>query len=128
MKKELRFLIVFLLLVAAFIGVYSWAHSDAVSGEKTITVDVVHGDGSVRNFTYHTSAEFLGEVLLKEGLVKGTQGLYGLYITEVDGERAVYEEDDAYWALFQNDKPAVQGADLTPIVDGDVFALIYTVS
>jgi len=59
-------------------------------------------------------------------LAEGSEGPYGLYITQVDGERAVYEEDGAYWALFQNDQPATQGADLTPIADGDLFSLVYT--
>jgi len=126
MKKQTFFLIGFILLIAAFLGIYSLSRPDVSEGEKTITIEVIHQDGSVNSFTYHTDAEFLGEVLLEEGLAEGSEGPYGLYITQVDGERAVYEEDGAYWALFQNDQPATQGADLTPIADGDLFSLVYT--
>ena len=66
-------------------------------------------------------------MLQEEGLVEGEQGDYGLYITAVDGEEAVYEEDGAYWALYQNGEYAMQSADLTPINDGDQFSLVYTI-
>ena len=45
----------------------------------------------------------------------------------MDGEEAVYEEDGAYWALYQNGEYAMQSADLTPINDGDQFSLVYTI-
>ena len=65
-------------------------------------------------------------MLLAEGLVEGEQGQYGLYIHAVDGERAVFEEDGAYWALMVNGEYALTGADSTPIQDGGAFQLIYT--
>ena len=54
-------------------------------------------------------------------------GDYGLYITEVDGEAAVYEEDGAYWAFYQDGEYANQSVDQTPISDGDAFSLVYTI-
>ena len=99
----------------------------ASQGAKTITVEVVHKDESSKTFTYHTDAEYLGEVLQAEGLVKGDPGDYGLYITEVDGEAAVYETDGAYWAFYQGGEYANQSVDQTPINDGDAFSLVYTV-
>ena len=69
----------------------------------------------------------LGTVLLNEGLVKGDLGQYGLYISEVDGEVADYSVDKGYWALFEGDEYAMQGADTTPIHDGDRFRLAYTI-
>ncbi len=90
-------------------------------------MEVVHKDESTKTFTYHTDAEYLGEVILAEGLVKGAQGDYGLYITEVDGESAVYETDSAYWAFYQGGEYANQSVDQTPINDGDAFSLVYTI-
>ncbi|MBQ4539030.1 MAG: DUF4430 domain-containing protein, partial [Oscillospiraceae bacterium] len=49
------------------------------------------------------------------------------YITEVNGERAVYEKDKAYWALFINGEYAVSGIDATPIENGAQYTLAYTV-
>lgn len=50
-------------------------------------MEVVHKDESTKTFTYHTDAEYLGEVLLAEGLVEGDESEYGLMITTVDGEQ-----------------------------------------
>ena len=113
-------------LIAVFIGVYTMTRPDTTAGSKTFTVEVVHKDSSAKTFTYETDEEFLGTVLLDEGLVKGDAGQYGLYITEVDGEVADYSVDKAYWALYEGEEYATQGADTTPIEDGDRFKLVYT--
>ena len=97
------------------------------AGSKTITVEVVHKNASTKTFTYQTDEEYLGAVLLEESLVKGSMGEYGLYITEVDGEVADYAVDKSYWALYEGEEYAMQGADTTPIADGDNFSLVYTI-
>jgi len=127
MKKQTRFLVGFLCLLALFAGIWIAARPAVIGGNKTISVEVVHQDGSVREFTYHTDEEYLGDVLLREGLVVGSAGPYGLYITEVDGESAVFEVDGAYWAFLQNGEYASLGVDQTPIADGDTYSLVYTV-
>ena len=116
-----------LVLIAVFAGIWFATRPATSEGAKTITVEVVHKDESSRTFTYHTDGEYLGEVLQSEGLVKGEQGDYGLYMTEVDGEAAVYETDGAYWAFYQDGEYASQSIDQTPINDGDSFSLVYTV-
>ena len=114
-------------LIAAFAVVWFATRPATSQGSKTITVEVVHKDGSSRDFTYHTDAEYLGDVLLAEGLVEGDEGDYGLMITTVDGEEAVYETDGAYWAFYVGEEYASLGVDQTPIADGDSFSLVYTV-
>jgi len=96
-------------------------------GEKSFTVKVVHSNLSENIFSYTSSDAYLGDILLREGLIKGEKGSYGIYITEVDGEQAIYEKDKAYWALFVNGEYAVTGIDATPINNGDEFSLVYTV-
>ena len=118
---------VVLVLIAVFAGVWFAARPATSEGAKTITVEVVHKDESKKTFTYHTDKEYLGEVLQAEGLVKGEPGDYGLYITEVDGESAVFETDGAYWSFYQGGEYANQSVDQTPINDGDAFSLVYTV-
>ncbi len=114
-------------LVVVLVGIYRAARPAVSGGDKTITVEVVHKDGDTKTFTYQTEAGYLGEVLLAEGLIEGEMGPYGLYIQTVDGERAVYEEDGSYWSLYEGDSYAEQGVDLTPIEDGGMFSLVYTV-
>lgn len=96
------------------------------TGMKKITVTVVHGDGSTKEFTYETNEEFVGPVLVEAGLIKGNDGPYGLEITEVDGEAAVYATDKAYWAVYEGAEYALQGIDTTPAVDGGTYKLEYT--
>ena len=95
-KKPLLLLGALAALAVLFLILYRAARPAAAEGVKTITVEVVHRDASSKTFTYTTSAEYLGEVLLEEKLIQGEQGPYGLYVTQVDGETAVYETDGAY--------------------------------
>ncbi len=96
------------------------------AGAKHISVEVVHSDGSEKDFEYDTDAEYLSEVLLKEGLIEGEQSAYGLYVKVVDGETADYDIDASYWALYINGEYAMTGADSTPVNDGDVYNWTYT--
>lgn len=129
MKKNTKLIIGIIALVvviAALIGVYALTRPGTSQGAKTFTVEVVHADGSSKTFTYHTDEEYLGAVLEAEGLIKGEMGPYGLEIHEVDGERAVWEENGAYWAIFVNGEYGSTGVDITPVNDGDSFKLEFT--
>ena len=117
-----------LLAVAALLaGLYLTARPQPVSGLKSITVTVVHSDKSEKTIPCQTDKEYLGDLLLSEGLASGEQGQFGLYIKEVDGEVADYPINGAYWALFDGNNYATQGADTTPLTDGAQFRLVYTI-
>ena len=90
------------------------------------TVIVVHKDGTEKTFTYESSEKYVGPVLEEAGLLEGNEGPYGLEITSVDGEKAVYSEDGAYWAVYEEDEYALQGIDTTPIKAGRVYKLVWT--
>lgn len=129
MKKNTKLIlgvVALVVVIAALIGVYLGTRPQTSQGAKAFTVEVVHADGSSKTFTYHTDEEFLGAVLEAEGLIKGEMGPYGLTIFEVDGERAVWEENGAYWAIFVNGEYGMTGVDTTPVNDGDAFKLEYT--
>ena len=51
-KKPFLALAALLVVIAALFGVYQFSKGTAVQGEKTITVEVVHKDGSLHDFTY----------------------------------------------------------------------------
>ena len=92
----------------------------------SFTVVVVHADGTEKTFSYETAEEFVGPVLVNAGLIKGNDGPYGLEITEVDGEQAIYNTDKAYWAVYEGEEYALQGIDTTPVVEGRTYKLVYT--
>ena len=106
------------------LGIWYANRPQGQAGEKTITVEVVHADESSREFTYQTSEEFLGPVLIQEGLVQGEESTYGLFITTVDGETA---EGNQWWCITQDGQMVETGADTTPIADGDHFELTMSV-
>ena len=126
-KKILIAAIVIVALIAVMAGVYFAAHPAVAEGAKTISVTVVHADGSEKQFQYHTDEEYLGPVLLAEGLAEGEDGPYGLTIYVVDGEKADWNENQSYWALYIGEEYAATGADSTPVKDGDSFKLVYTI-
>ena len=66
-------------------------------------------------------------MLVAEGLVEGDDSEYGLMIHTVDGEKASWEENGAYWALYVGEEYAMTGVDSTPVSDGDTFKLAYTI-
>ena len=106
------------------LGIWYVNRPQGQGGDKTITVEVVHADESSREFTYQTSEEFLGPVLIEEGLVQGEESTYGLFITTVDGETA---EGNQWWCITQDGQMVETGADTTPIADGDHFELTMSV-
>ena len=126
-KKLIIAAVAIVVIIAAMVTIYVSTRPETAEGEKSFTVEVIHGDGTKNTFTYNTDAEYLGEVLLDEGLIQGEGGQFGLYITTVDGEDAIYENDGAYWALYEGEDYAQQGIDETPILDGSEFSLVYTV-
>ena len=126
-KKMILISVCLLLVIALMASVFLLTRPETSAGSKTITVTVVHGDGTENIFTYHTDEEYLGPVILGEGLVEGEEGPYGLMINAVDGETASWEINQSYWALFVGEEYATSGADTTPIHDGDAFRLVYTI-
>lgn len=126
-KKLILAAVAVVVAAAVFAGIWFASRPATSQGSKSFTVEVVHKDESTKEFSYQTDAEYLGDVLLAEGLIQGDSGDYGLYVTEVDGETANYDTDRAYWALYQDGEYANQGIDQTPVHDGDQFSLVYTV-
>lgn len=133
MKKQLRILSLILALVMALCLAACTpketpdTNSDA-NGKSTvtITVDVVNKEGKTTTFTIETAEEFLRGALEQEKLVQGEDGPYGLYISHVNGEQAIYETDGAYWAVYEGDVAAMTGVDEIKLTDGGNYKLVYT--
>ena len=125
-KKMILALGAFVLVIALLLGVWAANRPETTTGSKAYTVTVVHADGTEKVFSYTTDAEFLGDALLAEGLIAGEDGPYGLTLLTVDGEDAIWDVHNAYWALFVGEEYAVTGVSDTPVNDGDSFKLVYT--
>lgn len=126
-KKLLLSVIALAAVLVLMLGIYLGNRPDTVEGAKTVTVEVVHKDGSEKAFTYHTDEEYLGAVLLAEGLVEGENSEYGLMIMVVDGETADWSVDQSYWAFYIGEEYATTGVDTTPVTDGASYSLVHTI-
>lgn len=127
-KKIIIGVVCVILLAAAMYGIWrlNGPQTKAVAGAKAITVQVVHKDGSSKDFELHTNQEFLGRALVEDKIVEDNQSAYGLYILTVDGETAD-ENNQEWWQVTRNGEYLTTGADETPIADGEHYELALTV-
>lgn len=94
-----------------------------------ITVDVIHADGSTKSFDISCAdGATLRAALESVDLIEGDEGPFGLYVKVVDGERADYDADGAYWGFTQNGEYMMSGVDTIFVKDGDRFEIKYTKS
>ena len=127
--KNKKFVIVaaaLVLIVALMAAIWLATRPEAQEGSKACMVSIVHSDGTTHDIVCHTDAEYLDELLLEEGIASGEEGPYGLTIITVDGEDAVWDKDQAFWAIWVNGEEAVTGASEIPVYDGSNYKLEYT--
>lgn len=94
-------------------------------GAKTLKVKV-EADGQSIVFTVKSDKETVGEALLEHSLIAGDESEYGLYIKVVNGIKADYDTDKAYWSFNKNGEYMMTGVDTTKFADGEQYELVYT--
>ena len=104
----------------------SAAGEEETAGSKTITLTVVHGDGTSNDITVSTDAENLRDALESEGIIAGEDSPYGMFVQTVDGETADDGEQE-WWCLTKGGEMWNYGVDDTEIADGDVYEFTLTV-
>ena len=124
-KKIILAAVVLVVVVAIFAGVYVATRPEAQQGAKGFTVVVVHADGTEKTFEYRTDAEKLGAVLEEKGLISSEGADPGMFHT-VDGEKADWNVNQSYWALYIGEDYAMNGIYDTLIEDGALYKLVYT--
>lgn len=98
----------------------------AEAAEKSITLTVVHKDGSEKEIALTTKEQYLGAALEAEGIITGEEGQYGLFIKTADGETAD-ESNQEWWCLTKEGEMTETGVDSTEFADGDKFELTLKV-
>ncbi len=96
--------------------------------EEKIVIDfiVTHSDGKKVAYAVKTDKDNLGDALIENEIIKGEEGPYGIYVTEINGEVADYDEDGSYWYFYKDGEPLMEGVSSTPIANGDKFEAVYT--
>lgn len=101
--------------------------TDNTEDNKTsFAVVVVHKDGSKKEMTLQTQEKYLGAALIEAGIVEAEENRFGMHIKTADGEKAVFEEDKAYWAVYVGENLADRATDLLPVEEGKTYKLVCT--
>ena len=118
----------FALLLAALGLVYVRFSEKPVSGSKAVTIEVISSAEKKTVYALRTDAQYLRQAMDEcEGLTySGTEGPYGIMLDTVNGERAVYSENGAYWSVTVTGQYGNYGIDEQPVEDGDAFVIACT--
>ena len=129
-KKVIFGVIGVAILVAVMALVYVKFSAKPVEGSKNITITVIDSTQKETVYELKTDAEFLSQAMKEaEGLEFGAdEGPYGLSVHTVNGERADYNLDGAYWGFNVNGTYCNYGVDSQPVMDGDAFEIVYTLA
>ena len=128
-KTKKNVLAVVLVAVLALGALLCWKMfaPQGTAGGKTVTVEVVHGDASTKEFVIRTDSENLrGALDQEEGLVAGEEGQFGLFILTVDGE-TINADNQEWWCVTKNGEQLMTGVDDTVIADGEHYEITFTV-
>lgn len=127
-RKTIIAIIILAVLVAAAVLVWAFfgPDRDTDSFDKTISVTVIHGDGSTKDFSIDTNEEYLRGALEQESLVQGDESEFGLFINTVDGETADADAQQWWCINDANGEMLMTGVDDTVIHDGDAFQIVLT--
>lgn len=127
-KKPFIAVGVLVLLIAALGAIYAAFGAKPAAGSKTVSIEVISQSQECTAYEVQTDAEFLRQAMEEaEGLTfSGSESSYGLMVDTVNGEKADYNVNGAYWAFFVNDEYCQYGIDSQPVMDGDIFTIAYT--
>lgn len=129
-KKLVAGIVLLVVLVAAFAIIFSVFGAKPVAGSKEITIEVVDKEQGSTMYELKTDAEYLRQAMEEaEGLeFSGTEGEYGLMIDTVNGLTADFSVDASYWGFYVNGEYCNYGIETQPVMDGDAFQIVYTIS
>lgn len=125
-KKIILAAIALVLVAATMLAVYFITRPKPQEGQKNITVTVLHSSGQKKVFSYTTDGDYLGPVLEEAGLIVMDDEQKTMFST-VDGEKAVWAENNSYWALYVDGQYAMVGINEVPLQDGGSYKLVYTI-
>ncbi len=94
-------------------------------GKTAFLFKTVDPDGNESWFEIHTDKTTLAEALVEQQLISGSDSEYGLMVDTVCGLQLIWsEENQHYWALYENDAYAQVGASSIEINPETVYAFI----
>ena len=130
-KKIVLAAIILVALIAIFALCYNLFAAKGTAGDKDIVIEVVDSNGTSTKYDVSTDSEYLKDAMDELAAddssfsFSGQEGDYGLMVEVINGEKAIYAEDNAYWALYVNGEYGQYGVTEQPVVDGDTYTWTY---
>ena len=94
-------------------------------GEHVLSITIEMADKSIL-LTIKTDASTVKDALDEHDLIDGEQQSIGYMMTTLNGVRADYTLDGAYWGFYQNGEYMMTGIDSTPITGDAAYEFVYT--
>lgn len=116
-------------LIFLMLGIYLGFRPQTIDGSKEIQIEIVYPEQDTETFIIYTEKGYLEEAISEcsDIVLEGNRtSQFGLMIEAVNGVRAVYETDHAYWEIQLNGSPCSYGISQQPIQDGECYQLVYT--
>lgn len=133
-KRIVALIAIMLIIVSVCCGCGNAETSSGVSSDANvseqaqlnkITVTIKFKDGEAKKLDFETDKKYLADVLLAEQLITEEEYESGFY-TYIDGVRADYNEDKAWWCINENGESAMVGINELEVDNGDEFEIVYT--
>ena len=125
-QKKILGVAALLLLAAAMLAAYLAFRPAPETGSQVVTLEVVDDLGAARSYEVQTDALYLQQVMEQaDGL---TFDLVDGMVITVNGLRADYVLDGAYWGFFVNGDYCSYGIEQQPVENGDAFSIVYTLA
>lgn len=132
-KKAIIGVVALVVVIALFGMMYMMFKPQTTQGSKAITLEVINKEGESVKYAINTDAEYLRQAM-KEAMeakigftFEGEESQYGLTIHTVNGVKADFNTDSAYWSILVNGDYGMYGAESQPVTDGDIYSFVYTV-
>lgn len=123
-KKLIIGIVAFVAVIGIMAGIWFATRPKAEDGQKTITVEVVHKDGTTNTYTIKTKADVLADAMNEQNLLG--EDFSGIYYT-IDGETTDYSVDESWWCLYIDGEKSNDGANTAVVKDGSVYKWVYTI-
>lgn len=127
-KKAVIGIAVLVAAVVLMAAGYFLFREKPVEGSKSIVIQVVDNEKKTATYDVKTDAEYLRQAMEEaDGLeFSGTESEYGMMVDTVNGIKADYNVNGAYWSFYVNGEYCNYGIDTQPVKDGDNFRIEYT--
>lgn len=123
-----------LIIAAIVVGISIFAALYAVNtnyrglggNQKIVEIEVIHKDGTSKDFKYRTDKNSLGEVLSGSGMAKLEEKEGVHIVAEADGEKADASKGE-FWSVTKGGE-LIDDVNKAEIADKDKYILMFTVA